>query len=455
MDLKSNLNESSSDHSNASSIGSSSLGNNLACQSLASHKDLVKKTSNRLPIFGKTPANNRSESLSEKPSTDIDDDDYGEDFIFGNYDKEAVEKEIDRIRKASNCRSSESLAEIDHTDTVEDVILQVTPEVNGKVVAPPAKRRWSMKPLFRTASDPSLKMDHELPDVDKKTDRFHRKKPSIFSFRNKKKSTDGNATREVEPPHNDSKPKLTPKHHYGIHLHPFHLHTDEKMQTLKFIPEDELFDDLKSISLEPRDHMKPDMVLRRHSFSTSRNPLVQPLHSECSLEKLNLKAKVLDGVPIARDKRESLLMRERVGSAPMLHIKDYPVECATEAGDTLSALGQIKSGVKTKLGFFTRCRTNSAQPLKVLITLKSGSKLKAVDSCGTSDPFVRFRHANRLIGKSRVIYRTCNPIWNQDFEFVIRNTEKPIEVKMFDKDLLKNNFIGCGIINLEELNPNE
>ncbi|XP_059155457.1 multiple C2 and transmembrane domain-containing protein 1-like isoform X7 [Physella acuta] len=68
------------------------------------------------------------------------------------------------------------------------------------------------------------------------------------------------------------------------------------------------------------------------------------------------------------------------------------------------------------------------------VHLKEGKDLVIRDSCGTSDPYVKFKIGGKLLYKSRTIYKNLNPKWDEQFSIHIEDITKPINIKVFDYD---------------------
>lgn len=49
------------------------------------------------------------------------------------------------------------------------------------------------------------------------------------------------------------------------------------------------------------------------------------------------------------------------------------------------------------------------------VNLKHGKNLAIRDRCGTSDPYAKFILNNKLVYKSKIIFKDLNPIWNEQF----------------------------------------
>ncbi|XP_051506359.1 multiple C2 and transmembrane domain-containing protein 2 isoform X2 [Myxocyprinus asiaticus] len=81
------------------------------------------------------------------------------------------------------------------------------------------------------------------------------------------------------------------------------------------------------------------------------------------------------------------------------------------------------------------------------ICLKEGRGLVIRDRCGTSDPYVKFKLDGKTLYKSKVVYKNLNPTWNESFSFPIRNLDQKLFIKVYDRDLTTDDFMGsCGIV---------
>ncbi|KAA0714927.1 Multiple C2 and transmembrane domain-containing protein 2 [Triplophysa tibetana] len=86
------------------------------------------------------------------------------------------------------------------------------------------------------------------------------------------------------------------------------------------------------------------------------------------------------------------------------------------------------------------------QKVQYLLTihLKEGRNLVIRDRSGTSDPFVKFKLDGKNVYKSKVLNKNLNPIWNESFSFPIRDLDQTVHVKVYDRDLRSNDFMGSG-----------
>uniref|UniRef100_A0A672PCH5 Multiple C2 and transmembrane domain-containing protein 2-like n=1 Tax=Sinocyclocheilus grahami TaxID=75366 RepID=A0A672PCH5_SINGR len=76
---------------------------------------------------------------------------------------------------------------------------------------------------------------------------------------------------------------------------------------------------------------------------------------------------------------------------------------------------------------------------------------------GTSDPYVKFKLDGKTLYKSKVVYKNLNPVWNETFSFPIRNLDQKLFIKVYDRDLTTDDFMGsCGVeLNKLELENSE
>jgi Ca2+-binding EF-hand superfamily protein/Leucine-rich repeat (LRR) protein len=86
----------------------------------------------------------------------------------------------------------------------------------------------------------------------------------------------------------------------------------------------------------------------------------------------------------------------------------------------------------------------------LFVRLVGATGLKAMDSGGTSDPFVI-----ACIGKqkeqTRAIQKTLTPMWNEEFEFKLANRKHNLLIVVKDQDLMTSEFMGQFKIDLAEI----
>ena len=66
----------------------------------------------------------------------------------------------------------------------------------------------------------------------------------------------------------------------------------------------------------------------------------------------------------------------------------------------------------------------------LVLHLKAGHDLSIKDSCGTSDPYVKFFHDGKMVYKSKTVYKDLNPFWDEKFEMIIEDVSVPLDIKV-------------------------
>uniref|UniRef100_A0A3Q2XJV8 Multiple C2 and transmembrane domain-containing protein 2-like n=1 Tax=Hippocampus comes TaxID=109280 RepID=A0A3Q2XJV8_HIPCM len=85
------------------------------------------------------------------------------------------------------------------------------------------------------------------------------------------------------------------------------------------------------------------------------------------------------------------------------------------------------------------------------INLKEGHNLVIRDRCGTSDPYVKFKLEGKTIYKSKVVLKNLNPVWSENFSIPVRNLSQWLYVKVYDRDLTTDDFMGSASVLLSDL----
>ncbi|XP_060890843.1 multiple C2 and transmembrane domain-containing protein 2 isoform X1 [Labrus mixtus] len=85
------------------------------------------------------------------------------------------------------------------------------------------------------------------------------------------------------------------------------------------------------------------------------------------------------------------------------------------------------------------------------INLKEGRNLVIRDRCGTSDPYVKFKLEGKTFYKSKVVYKDLNPIWNETFSLPVKDLSQKLYVKVYDRDLTTDDFMGSAGVTLSDL----
>uniref|UniRef100_A0A8C8ESI8 C2 domain-containing protein n=1 Tax=Oncorhynchus tshawytscha TaxID=74940 RepID=A0A8C8ESI8_ONCTS len=73
------------------------------------------------------------------------------------------------------------------------------------------------------------------------------------------------------------------------------------------------------------------------------------------------------------------------------------------------------------------------------------------ESLGTSDPYVKFKLEGKTIYKSKVVYKNLNPKWSESFSFPLQDREQVVDVRVYDKDLTTDDFMGSSTIVIKNL----
>ncbi|XP_016366269.1 multiple C2 and transmembrane domain-containing protein 2, partial [Sinocyclocheilus rhinocerous] len=102
--------------------------------------------------------------------------------------------------------------------------------------------------------------------------------------------------------------------------------------------------------------------------------------------------------------------------------------------------------MKTETAGVNEHQREAQRTYLLTICLKEGRGLVIRDRCGTSDPYVKFKLDGKTLYKSKVVYKNLNPVWNETFSFPIRNLDQKLFIKVYDRDLTTDDFMGsCGV----------
>ncbi|XP_053720837.1 multiple C2 and transmembrane domain-containing protein 2-like isoform X3 [Synchiropus splendidus] len=85
------------------------------------------------------------------------------------------------------------------------------------------------------------------------------------------------------------------------------------------------------------------------------------------------------------------------------------------------------------------------------INLKEGRNLVIRDRCGTSDPYVKFKLEGKTFYKSKVVFKNLNPSWNESFSIPVKDLSQSLVVKVYDRDLASDDFMGAAKVLLSDL----
>ncbi|XP_047208581.1 multiple C2 and transmembrane domain-containing protein 2 isoform X2 [Girardinichthys multiradiatus] len=86
------------------------------------------------------------------------------------------------------------------------------------------------------------------------------------------------------------------------------------------------------------------------------------------------------------------------------------------------------------------------------INLKYGRNLVVRNRrSATSDPYVKFKLEGKQFYKSKVVYKDLNPRWNESFSHPLRDRDHDVELRVYDKNLTADDFMGSSTISLKDL----
>lgn len=53
---------------------------------------------------------------------------------------------------------------------------------------------------------------------------------------------------------------------------------------------------------------------------------------------------------------------------------------------------------------------------------------------GSSDPYVKFKYKERVVYKSNIVYKSLNPVWEEEFQILMDDMTTPISIEVYDYD---------------------
>ncbi|XP_076336283.1 multiple C2 and transmembrane domain-containing protein-like isoform X2 [Tachypleus tridentatus] len=90
------------------------------------------------------------------------------------------------------------------------------------------------------------------------------------------------------------------------------------------------------------------------------------------------------------------------------------------------------------------------------VHLQSGKDLVVKDTCGTSDPYVKFKLAGRQLYKSRTVSKTLDPYWDEFFCLPVEDVFQPLQIRVYDYDFgLQDDYMGSAQVDLTRLELNK
>lgn len=121
-------------------------------------------------------------------------------------------------------------------------------------------------------------------------------------------------------------------------------------------------------------------------------------------------------------------------------LKDGDYQNCEMASETLSVSENIRDPTRSFL---------------LTINLKGGRNLVIRDRCGTSDPYVKFKLDGKTFYKSKVVYKDLNPTWNETFSLPVKDLNQKLYIKVYDRDLTTDDFMGSASVTLSDLEINK
>ncbi|CAM8975289.1 unnamed protein product [Rhodiola kirilowii] len=122
--------------------------------------------------------------------------------------------------------------------------------------------------------------------------------------------------------------------------------------------------------------------------------------------------------------------------------------------DVWLPLEKVKSGeIRMQIEVSTQNHTSSSGSGWIELVVIEGRDLAAVHMRGTSDPYVRVQYGN-CKKRTKVLYKTLNPKWNQTFEFPDDGSSLELHVKDHNA-LLPTSNIGDCVVEYQRYPPNE
>ncbi|XP_030045581.1 multiple C2 and transmembrane domain-containing protein 2 [Microcaecilia unicolor] len=175
------------------------------------------------------------------------------------------------------------------------------------------------------------------------------------------------------------------------------------------------------------------------------------VHTEITVTKMEVSS---TSEPVERsepgDDVMELLQRERGNDNDSLEtFEDQSESTDLESSMTSQQFEDQMNGGADSLG-----NLPSLTSYLLAIHLKEGRNLVIRDRSGTSDPYVKFKLNKKTLYKSRVIYKTLNPVWDETFVLPINKLNEKLHVKVYDRDLTTDDFMGSAYLALRDLELN-
>ncbi|XP_069137876.1 LOW QUALITY PROTEIN: multiple C2 and transmembrane domain-containing protein 1-like [Argopecten irradians] len=127
-----------------------------------------------------------------------------------------------------------------------------------------------------------------------------------------------------------------------------------------------------------------------------------------------------------------------------------------DEGDSGIAVVENTNSSITELNIRQRQQALMQHSFFVLeVWLREGRDLVVRDSCGTSDPYVKFKIGSKQYYKSKTVFKNLNPQWDERLTIPIEDVYRPVNVKVFDYDRgISDDPMGSAEIDLTTLELN-
>ncbi|XP_061898565.1 multiple C2 and transmembrane domain-containing protein 2 isoform X2 [Entelurus aequoreus] len=156
---------------------------------------------------------------------------------------------------------------------------------------------------------------------------------------------------------------------------------------------------------------------------------------------------------------------ERLDQEPTSITSDFNIEVSSLEGGTMEDIemssepydlfDEILRGPSESPVLAAGSDVQLLDPLQkylLCISLKQGQNLVIRDKrSGTSDPYVKFKLEGKQFYKSKVVNKNLNPRWNECFSYPLQDKEHDVEVRVYDKNLTTDDFMGSSTIALNDL----
>ncbi|XP_076373658.1 multiple C2 and transmembrane domain-containing protein 1-like [Tachypleus tridentatus] len=207
----------------------------------------------------------------------------------------------------------------------------------------------------------------------------------------------------------------------------------------------------------------PHQLKNRHKNELSSNDRLGSSHPDVSSRNLETLTKAPVEDSGTRSSEVNLLNDTSSLSDPNLNRQDF-IANTNYHGEKKALMNttredQTDSGVESMESTILKQRQKTLRNhafFQVDVHLRSGKDLLAKDSCGTSDPYVKFKLGGRQLYKSRTIPKTLNPYWDEFFSLPVEDVFQPLYVHVYDYDFgLQDDYMGSAQVDLTFLDLNK